>query len=67
MTIQQYNEYGKFLDDTLRLETYPIAVKFFDNLEDIPKNAIFPKRDMGKHMAFLGMSSRLSKNLTAIG
>ncbi|MBR6522808.1 MAG: DUF169 domain-containing protein [Oscillospiraceae bacterium] len=52
MTIQQYNEYGKFLDDTLRLETYPIAVKFFDNLEDIPKNAIFPKRDMGKHMAF---------------
>ena len=41
MTIQQYNEYGKFLDDTLRLETYPIAVKFFDNLEDIPKDAIF--------------------------
>ena len=32
MTIQQYNEYGKFLESTLRLETYPIAVKFFDNI-----------------------------------
>ena len=47
MTIQQYNEYGKFLESTLRLETYPIAVKFFDNLEDIPKDAILNKMGQG--------------------
>lgn len=52
MTVQQYNEYGKFIENTLRLESYPLAIKWFDNLDDIPKDAIFPKRDLGHHMAF---------------
>lgn len=52
MTIEQYNEYGKFLERNLRLETYPIAIKWFAHKEDVPDDAQYAMRDLGHHMAF---------------
>jgi uncharacterized protein (DUF169 family) len=51
MDIKTINEYGKDLESMMRLRTQPIALKWYENLEDIPKEAIIPKRDLGKHMA----------------
>ena len=49
--ISVYQDYAKTLRSAFLLRSYPIAVKFYENIEDVPKNAIFPKRDLGKHMA----------------
>ena len=52
MEVAEYNKLAKELEETLNLRTYPIAVKFFEKLEDVPEDAIFPKRDLGKRCAF---------------
>ena len=52
MTIEQFNEYGKELERTLRLETYPLAIKWYEDVKNVPAEVVFPKRDLGKHMAF---------------
>ncbi len=51
MDIKTINEYGKELEAMMRLRTQPIALKWYEKLEDIPREAVFPKRDLGKHMA----------------
>lgn len=37
--------------DILRLDSNLIGIKFYENLEDVPAEAIHPKADMGKHMS----------------
>lgn len=44
-------QYGEQLNRSLRLQTSPIAVKMLTSEADIPKEAIRPKRDQGKHYA----------------
>lgn len=39
------------LHDLLLLRFEPIAIKMIENEADIPENAIWPMRDLGKHMA----------------
>jgi uncharacterized protein (DUF169 family) len=51
LTIEDYNRYGKELETYLRLKTSPIAVKMLEKEEDIPEEAIRPKRDHGYHLA----------------
>jgi uncharacterized protein (DUF169 family) len=51
MEVRDYNQYGKQLEETFKLRSMPIALKWFEKLEDVPKEAVFPKRDLGKHMA----------------
>jgi len=46
------NALARQLKDTLGLRTRPIAVKFYESEADIPADAIFPKRDIGKKAAF---------------
>jgi uncharacterized protein (DUF169 family) len=50
-TIEDYNCYGKELETYLKLKTSPIAVKMLEKEEDIPEEAIRPKRDHGYHLA----------------
>jgi len=50
-TVKQYNSYGEELEKLLLLRTSPIAVKMLEKEEDIPKEAIRPKRDRGYHLA----------------
>ncbi len=50
-TPEEYKHYGKELEQSLRLKTSPIAVKMLKNIEDIPADAIRPKRDRGHHLA----------------
>ena len=52
MEVAKYNELAAKLKQTLNLRTYPIGIKFFENLEDVPEGAIWPKRDLGKPAAF---------------
>ena len=49
--ITYYNLYGKELESLLRLRTSPIAVKMLESEDDIPTEAIRPKRDLGCHLA----------------
>jgi len=50
-TVKQYNSYGEELEKLLLLRTSPIAVKMLEKEEDIPKEAVRPKRDRGYHLA----------------
>ena len=46
-TIEEYNHFGKELEDKLKLRTFPIAVKMLESEADIPEQAFRPKRDKG--------------------
>ena len=50
-TVKEYNGYGEELEKLLLLRTAPIAVKMLEKEEDIPKEAVRPKRDRGYHLA----------------
>ncbi len=46
-----YNEYGKRIEDQIRLASRIIAVKMLESLDDIPSAAKMPIEDYGKCMA----------------
>src|SRR4030042_2194165 len=50
-TLSEYNKYGEDLERILILRSSPIAVKMLKKQEDIPKEAIRPKKDRGYHLA----------------
>ncbi len=50
-TIKEYNQYGKDLETLLRLQTSPIAIKMIATEAEIPKEALRPKKDQGRHYA----------------
>jgi len=50
-TLKEYNSYGEELERLLLLRTSPVAVKMLEKEEDIPGEAIRPKRDRGYHIA----------------
>jgi len=51
MDIQEMNRYGSELEEIFKLRSYPIALKFYENEEDVPKEAVYPMEKWGKHMA----------------
>jgi uncharacterized protein (DUF169 family) len=51
VSIAEYQKYGEFLEQSLRLRTSPIAIKMLEKNEDIPAEAIRPKRDRGYHLS----------------
>ena len=51
MDLKKFNEYGKELETMFKLRSLPIALKWCEKLEDVPQDAIFPVKTMGKHMA----------------
>ena len=51
ISIEEYNGYGKYLEDSFKLRSLPLAVKFYEKAADVPENAVFPKKQLGKHMA----------------
>jgi len=48
--LSNYNDYGVEIEQRLRLGTSPIAIKLLKTEEDIPEEAIRPKRDLGLHL-----------------
>ena len=44
------HNYGKELDERLRLQTFPVAIKLLEREGDIPKGAQRPLRDLGYHL-----------------
>ena len=51
MTIEELNKLGEQIEQTLKLRTMPIAVKMLKSEEEIPEDALRPKRDKGYHLA----------------
>jgi uncharacterized protein (DUF169 family) len=49
-TLEEYNKYGEELERILLLRSSPVAVKMLEKEEDIPKEAIRPKKE-GYHIA----------------
>jgi len=45
-----FHEYGKELEQRIRLQTFPVAVKLLEKEEDIPKEAKRPMKDFGYHL-----------------
>ena len=50
-TMDNYNRYGEELERLLLLRTSPLAVKMLAKEEEIPKDAIRPRRDCGFHLS----------------
>jgi uncharacterized protein (DUF169 family) len=50
-TIDDYNRYGEELERLLLLRTSPLAVKMVAKEEEIPKDAVRPRRDRGFHLS----------------
>jgi uncharacterized protein (DUF169 family) len=55
-----WNEYGVELEHRVRLKTFPLALKFLKNEENIPKEARRPQRDLG-HRLMLCQGFQLSR------
>ena len=51
MDVKEFNRYGKYLEENMKLRSMPIAMKFCKTLDEVPENAVFPKKQLGKHMA----------------
>lgn len=49
--MSEYKQYGKELEEALRLSTAPLAVKFLRSEEEIPAGAVRPQKDLGVHYA----------------
>jgi uncharacterized protein (DUF169 family) len=58
-TFTDFNRYGEELETRLQLRTSPIAIKMLEKAEDIPKEAMRPKRDIGLH---LGLCQAFAKS-----
>ncbi|MBN2404578.1 MAG: DUF169 domain-containing protein [Coriobacteriia bacterium] len=50
-TIEECRSYGREIDDLLRLDSFTVAVKMIRDLEEIPAEAVRPKRDRNQHIA----------------
>ncbi len=50
-TIEEFRSYGKEIDDLLRLDSFTVAVKMIRDMEEIPAEAVRPKRDLNQHIA----------------
>ena len=50
-TMDDYNRYGEELERLLLLRTSPLAVKILVKEEEIPKDAIRPRKDRGFHLS----------------
>ena len=46
--MNKYNELGKKMEQQLRLNTYPLAVKMLENEDDVPETAFRPLERFGK-------------------
>ncbi len=49
--IKEYRSYGKEIEDLLRLDSFTVAVKMIQKEEEIPAEAVRPKRDLDQHIA----------------
>jgi uncharacterized protein (DUF169 family) len=49
--IKEYRSYGKEIEDILRLDSFTVAVKMIQKKEEIPAEAVRPKRDLDQHIA----------------
>jgi uncharacterized protein (DUF169 family) len=49
--IEEYRSFGKEIEDLLRLDSFPVAVKMIRDTEEIPAEAVRPKRDRNQHIA----------------
>jgi len=45
------HEYAEEIERSLRLRTYPLAVKLLEREEDVPEGALRPMRDLGYHLS----------------
>ena len=50
-TIGDYNQYGEELERLLLFRTSPLAVKMLAKEEEIPEDAVRPRRDRGFHLS----------------
>jgi uncharacterized protein (DUF169 family) len=50
-TVKEYNRFGEELEQLLRLQTSPVAVKMLEKEADIPAGPMSPTRDRGYHLA----------------
>jgi uncharacterized protein (DUF169 family) len=50
-SVNEYNRFGEELEQLLRLQTSPVAVKMLEKEADIPAGTMSPTRDRGYHLA----------------
>lgn len=62
MTIEQYNEFGKQLEELLLLRYSPIALKLIYSEAEIPEGTKRPYNDEGKHLAMCQAFALVRRN-----
>lgn len=62
LTVEQYNELGKELEDLLSLRFLPIAVKKLYSKDEIPEGCYLPSKDRGEHPALCQAFSQVRRN-----
>jgi len=63
-TIEDYRSYGKEIDDLLRLDSFTVAVKMIQEEQEIPAEAVRPKRDRNQHIKGIAINISLSVRLS---
>jgi uncharacterized protein (DUF169 family) len=67
--LNKIKQFGEELDTLLQLRTSSLAVRMLEKEEDIPENAVRPKRDLGKHVAqcqAFALSRRKEKTIAVL-
>ena len=65
-TPKNYRKYGNELEDKLRLQSYPLALKLLKTENDIPSGAYRPLRDFGYHLSLCQAYERSRRGGTEI-
>lgn len=66
MTIQEYNELGTKIEQTLLLRYSPIALKLLYSEEEIPEGTLRPAKDRGDRLAMCQAYAMVRRNRKAI-
>ena len=62
ITLRQLHQYGKELEQWLRMRVHPIAVKMLKNKKEVPQGAIIPTRDWRHKFSLCQSFARSQRN-----
>ncbi len=65
-SVEKNTKYSAELRKELILRYEPIAIKMIEDEKEVPKEAIYPKRDLGKHMALCQAFAKTRRDMKTI-
>jgi uncharacterized protein (DUF169 family) len=69
LKVEEVNQQAMELERLLRLKTFPLAIKMLEKIEDVPRGAKRPVRDLGYHLALcqaISLARRQGRSITLL-